>query len=129
VEALCATVAGASGHAEALEELREALFELVADLPEHGRALCATVAGGCGHAEALEELGEVLFVVSVSVVSVSSTHRAVVVLSSAVDETRRNEARSGERRHDSPHYGDFIGGGKGGVRRLVTLREREEDRR
>jgi predicted RNase H-like HicB family nuclease len=35
-QALCATVAGGCGRAEALEELREVLFELVEDLGELG---------------------------------------------------------------------------------------------
>jgi hypothetical protein len=50
-QALCATVAGGCGQAEALEELFEVLFELVEGLRELGQALCATVAGGCGQAE------------------------------------------------------------------------------
>jgi uncharacterized protein with von Willebrand factor type A (vWA) domain len=51
-QALCATVAGGCGHAEALEELFELLFELVEDLRELGQALSATVADGRGHTEA-----------------------------------------------------------------------------
>jgi predicted RNase H-like HicB family nuclease len=58
VETRCATVAGGRGQAEALEKLREALFEFVEDLRELGQALCATVAGGRGQAEAREELVE-----------------------------------------------------------------------
>jgi hypothetical protein len=60
-QALCATVAGGCGQAEALLEHREMLFELVESLREHGQTLCASLAGGCGHAEALDEFGKVLF--------------------------------------------------------------------
>jgi len=54
-QALCSTVAGGCGQAEALEEHREMLSELVEHLLEHRQTLCATVASGCGQAEALRE--------------------------------------------------------------------------